>query len=274
MKTLFLAAAALIVVPGAAQAQLLGGAGGVGGTLGGTVGGVMNGGPIGTSIDRTTQTLRGTARGSARTRGNQSVDARKGRASADRSVEGDLAASTDQLTQTPIAPLASSASASGEAQGNGQAQAQLIGTDAVTNTARNAVSTGRTTAQNAAGQAREQVSSLAGSVPAAPGAGSLSGSGSGSGAASGNLMTAPLAAAGSAAAAGEGAFAVSPGMPVIAPDGATLGRVREVVADSRGRVQQVVVEAGKVRRTIPAGALSASGDALVAGEASGNAAAN
>ncbi|QYU67284.1 PRC-barrel domain-containing protein [Leptolyngbya sp. 15MV] len=75
----------------------------------------------------------------------------------------------------------------------------------------------------------------------------------------------------SGAAQGEGAFAVTRGMRVFDGDGAPIGRVREVVADSRGRVEQVIVQSGNTRFPIPAGDLSASGNALVAGE--GNASA-
>lgn len=64
---------------------------------------------------------------------------------------------------------------------------------------------------------------------------------------------------------------VAPGMPVMTPDGASLGKVREVIANGRGEVRQVVVKQGKVTRTLPAGMFTASGNALVAGEAQGSA---
>ena len=79
-------------------------------------------------------------------------------------------------------------------------------------------------------------------------------------------------AAGSAAAAGQGAATVAPGMPVMTPEGASLGEVRQIVANGRGEVEQVVVKQGNVTRTLPAGMFSASGNALVAGNVSGNAA--
>jgi sporulation protein YlmC with PRC-barrel domain len=62
-----------------------------------------------------------------------------------------------------------------------------------------------------------------------------------------------------------------PGMPVMTPDGASLGEIREVVANGRGEVQQLVVQQGNVTRTLPAGMFSASGNAVIAGEAQGNA---
>jgi hypothetical protein len=100
-------------------------------------------------------------------------------------------------------------------------------------------------------------------------------SGEGSGAANGggsaSLLQPALAVAGSAAAAGQGMASVAPGMPVMTPDGASLGKVREVIANGRGEVEQVVVKQGKVTRTLPAGMFSASGNALIAGQASGDA---
>lgn len=44
-----------------------------------------------------------------------------------------------------------------------------------------------------------------------------------------------------------------------------------MVANGRGEIQQVVVKQGKVTRALPAGMFSASGNALVAGEARGEA---
>ena len=106
-------------------------------------------------------------------------------------------------------------------------------------------------------------------MPALPVMGGASGEGSGSanGAGSASLLQPALAVAGSAAAAGQGMASVEPGMPVMTPEGASLGKVRTLVADSRGEVQQVVVKQGKVTRTLPAGMFTASGDALIAGSA-------
>ena len=132
-------------------------------------------------------------------------------------------------------------------------------------TAGSAVGTARAAAQNAP---------MSG-MPAIPALGGVSGEGSGSGSAGGeasaSLMPSALAVAGSAAAAGQGMTSVAPGMPVMTPDGASLGKVREVIANGRGEVEQVVVKQGKITRTLPAGMFSASGNALVAGEARGGA---
>jgi hypothetical protein len=60
-------------------------------------------------------------------------------------------------------------------------------------------------------------------------------------------------------------------MPVATPSGASLGQVEQIVANGRGEVQQVVVRQGDISRTLPANMLSANGNALIAGEASGGA---
>jgi sporulation protein YlmC with PRC-barrel domain len=110
-------------------------------------------------------------------------------------------------------------------------------------------------------------------MPALPAMGGIGGEGSSSADGSGSAsLTGPvLAVAGTAAAAGQGAATVMPGMPVTTPDGAMLGKVREIVADGRGQVQQVVVQQGEVTRALPAGMFSASGNALIAGQAQGSA---
>ena len=92
----------------------------------------------------------------------------------------------------------------------------------------------------------------------------------GNGAASGNgsaaLPHGMLAAAGSGAAAGEGAVAIAPGMPVMNPQGVAVGKVRQLVSDSRGRVEQVVVESKGRAFALPANHFAANGTALVMGE--------
>lgn len=275
MKKILLTASAIALFPVAAQAQLLGGAGG---SLGGSLGGALNstvGSSIGSTIDRTTQTVRGTVDGDASTRGDQSVDAREGRVAANRSAEGSLTGSTASLANLAVPPaMTGSASGQGNASGQGSAQAQLIGTDAVTGTVAPVAGQARNVAGSAAGRATSTARGLAGSAPT-PGLPALGGGARGEGSAQGNgsasLMSTPLAAAGSAASAASGAASVAPGMPVTTPDGASLGQVEQVVADGRGQVQQLVVSQGGVTRTLPAGMFSARGGALVAGEAQGEA---
>lgn len=62
-------------------------------------------------------------------------------------------------------------------------------------------------------------------------------------------------------------------MPVMLPDGSSLGKVKQIVANGRGEIEQVVVKQGNVTRALPHGMFSASGDALVVTQASGSAAA-
>lgn len=277
MKKLLLAAPALALFAAPqAHAQLLG-SGSIGG-LGGIAGSVT--GATGPMIDRTTTTSRTAtrtkARGDASTRGNQRVDRRSGSVALDRSLDGGAAASTSQLLDTPAGSASGSAAGNGRASGAGSASAQLVGTDAVrgvageaTGRARDTAASARSLAGSTAGAARDRASGLAGNAGSL--AGSASGNASSAGSAAGSLGGTMLAVAGSGAAAGDGAFAVAPGMPVMAPDGQRLGKVREVVGDARGRVQQVIVEARGQQLAIPAGDLAASGNALVMGEGAASA---
>lgn len=276
MRKILIAAAACALLPVSGQAQLLGG-GGLGGVLGGSLGGTLGGGtlgggtlggsldrPVGDTLERTTRTVRGSAEANGSTSGTQSVDARRGTVSAERSASGSILASTTSLADmvAPTAGTMTEAQGSGSASGQGSASAQLIGTDAVTGAVAPVVQATRTRAGKAVSGARGAVM---------PGAATATGSGSGS--ASGSLLASPLAVAGSAAAAGQGAAMVSRGMPVTLSDGTALGKVKELVANGRGEVEQVVVKQGDVTRTLPAGMFAASGDALVLTRASGTAAA-
>lgn len=271
MKKAYLIAAASLGVFSApqAQAQLLGGGGGLGGGLGGQLGGTLSG--AGTTLPSLpTETLRSSTRGSARgsgaTAGSQRVDRRRGSVAVDRSLEGSLDAAGSQIVQTPAGSSSASGSGGGRAGGSGSASAQLIGTDAVRDVTGRAVGRVRETA----GTARDRASGLADSARNLPGSISGSGSGSGSGSAggegSGSIGSGMLAAAGSGAAAGDGAFAVTPGMPVLAPDGERFGKVRQIITDSRGRVTGVLVRAKDRDVTLPAASLSGSGSALLMGE--------
>lgn len=279
MKKLLLAASALsfIAVP-QAQAQLLSGSG-----IGQVTGSI--GSPLDSvrSLPRETlrSTVRGEARGEARTRGSQNVDRRSGRVSAERSIDTGVTAAASDLVETPLVSGQGSASGEGRASGSGSAEAQLIGTDGVraiagegAARARGTVSTVRNVAIPAAGAARDRAGSLAGQAAgAASAAGSAEGSGSAAGEGSANGLGSMFAAAGSAAAAaaGQGAFAIAPGMPVVASDGAAVGKVRQIVSDSRGRVEQVIVEARGQDLAIPAGNLAAGADALVIAQGAGSA---
>ncbi|HEU4820105.1 MAG TPA: hypothetical protein VFS87_02980 [Qipengyuania sp.] len=244
-----------------AQAQLLGGGGGIGGQLGGTLSGAA--GPLRSLPSETLRsTTRGSARGDANTTGSQRVDRRRGSVAVDRSLEGSLDAAGAQIIDTPAGSGSASGSGRGSASGSGSADAQLIGTDAVRDV------TGRTVgrARGVATTARERAGGLADRARSLPGSANGSGSGSASGQGSGSIGSGMLAAAGSGAAAGDGAFAIAPGMPVLSPDGERFGKVRQIVTDSRGRVQGVLVRAKDRDVMIPSGNLSGSGSALVMGQ--------
>lgn len=272
MKVLALAVATIALLPSTAHAQLLGGGGlggGLGGSLGGTLGGTLGGSierPVTDTLDRTTRTVRGSVDAKGSTSGTQSVDARRGTVSAERSASGSVLASSASLADVVVPPASPMAEArgSGAASGQGSANAQLIGTDAVTGTIAPVARDVRTRTGNAVSATR---------ATALPGGADATGSGSGSGAMGSGLTSAPLAVAGSAAAAGQGAATVSRGMPVTLPDGSSLGKVRQIVANGRGEVEQIVVSQGDVTRALPADMFSASGNALVMTQAQGAASA-
>lgn len=244
-----------------AQAQLLGGAGGIGGQLGGTLSGVS--GPLGSLPTETLRSdTRGSARGSAATAGSQRADRRRGSIAIDRSLEGSLDAAGAQIVDTPAGAGSAGGSGSGRAAGSGSANAQLIGTDAVREVTAGAVGRARGAATTTTDAARGAASGFAGRAGSLSGSGSASGNGEGSGSIGSNM----LAAAGSGAAAGDGAFAVTPGMPVLSADGERFGKVRQVITDSDGRVTGVLVRARDRDVAIPAASLSGSGSALLMGE--------
>ena len=281
MKKLLLAASALsiLAVP-QAQAQLLSGSG-----LGQVTGSI--GSPLDTVRSMPGETLRSTvrgeARGDARTRGSQKVDRRSGRVSAERSVDTSVTAIASDVVETPLGSSQGSASGHAGASGSGSAAAQLLGTDDVraiagdgVQRARGTVANVRNVAMPAAGAARDRATGLVGQAAgtaagAANAGGSASGNGSAAGQGSANGLGGMFAAAGSAAAAGEGAVAIAPGMPVVAPDGAAVGKVRQIVSDSRGRVEQVIIDARGTDLAVPAGNLAAGADALVIAQGSGTA---
>lgn len=281
MKNLFIAATALTLFSAPANAQLLGGSGGLGGALGGSIGGAGSiGAPLRGTLDNVRSATRGAADVAGSTEGSQNADVRSGNVEANRSANAGGTANVAQLVTNPIAPIGGNASGSGSAQGNGSANAQLLGTNAVTGDARNGVSQVRDTAANvrglatpAIGQARTAAGNAAGTATSAPGnlpVGNVTGAASGNGSGSADLTSAPLAVAGSAAATGEGAFAVEPGMMIMSPEGVSLGKVREVVANGQGQIQQVVMTAKGARSVIPVGNLAASGNWLIFAQGEGS----
>ena len=266
MRSLLLTASAFALFAGPAHAQLLGG-GGVTGSLNGTVGSTLR-----APTETLRQVTRGTVRGDAATRGSQNVDRKNGSVAIDRSVDTSLDATTSQFLGAPAGEASGNASGSANASGSGSANAQLVGTNAVTGVvgdgarkASETVSTVRATAMPAVGSARDRISGAIDQT------GHVAGSVSGAASGAGMIDNGMLALAGSGAAQGEGAFAVAPGMPVQAPSGEQLGTVREIVARRSGQVRQLIVDTKDGLITIPAGSLSASGNVLIAGRASGTA---
>ncbi|BDI60527.1 hypothetical protein [Qipengyuania nanhaisediminis] len=282
MKKLLITASAIALLPVAANAQLLGGGGGLGGGLGGSLGGSISN-TVGSTINTTTRSVRSTVdstvRGDAATDGDQSVDARNGNVRAERSANGSIAGSTASLADLAVPGLSGTANgnANGQASGQGNASAQLIGTDTVTSAVAPVAGQARSTAASAAAQATATATGTASAaansapMPGLPAFGSASASGEGSanGQGSASFIGSPLAVAGSAASAANGVGTVSPGMSVITPEGASLGHVSQIVADGNGHVEQVIVTQGDTSRALPAGMFSAQGDALVAGAANG-----
>ncbi len=275
MKTLFIAASAIALLAVPAQAQLLGGSGGLGGMVGGTLGGGFP--EIGGTLDSVGGSVGSTLDSSASTSGDQQVDRRSGSVRANRRADASSSASVAPLVDNPVAPITGQASGSGSAAGEGSANAQLIGSDAIGGLAAQGVTQAQGTAaagqsvagglvssaQGTAGQAAGNAGSVAGSA-----SGSASGSGSTAGSLGSSLSNATLAAAGSSAANGSGAFAVAPGMDVFGAGGQKIGEVSQVVANSQGTVSEVVVEQSGREVAIPAGSLQGNGSALYAADGS------
>lgn len=268
MKTLLITASALTLFTASqADAQLLSG-GGVGQVMGSVTGGAT--GAIGPLSRPTAPTIesatRSTVRGNARTQGRQSVDRERGAVAVDRSIDTGLEATASQLASGSMGSANAGGDGSANASGSGSASAQLVGT----NTLRGVVDNAATGVNEGASTLRDRAASAVGMArQGSSGLGTLSGAVQGSGQGSGTAsLIGLLAASGSSAAMTEGAFAVAPGMPVIAPSGETIGTVRQIVSDARGRIQQVMVGAGRRQLTIPAADLSASGSVLIVGEGS------
>ena len=115
MKAIYLTSAFAILAvaaPATAQAQLLGGSGGIGGAIGGTLGG---GGAISGPLGRPTETLRSATRNeanaSAGAQGNRSVDTKSGAVASNGSVDTAASASAAQKLDTPLAGLTGGAAA-------------------------------------------------------------------------------------------------------------------------------------------------------------------
>lgn len=263
MKILLAGTTALLLTAMPAHAQILGGGGGLGGMIGGAIGG---GGSIG-SVGMPSETIRGATRGTidgaARSSGSQSVDRRTGKARAERNAQANGSGDLSQTVSGPMRSVTGNASGNAEASGSGSMDAQLIGTDAVGGLAGQATGTARGAAQ-AVSQRGQAVANSAGNA-SGNAAGNAQGAGSGmfSGAAG------QLAAAGSLAAAGQGSFAIDKGMPILAPDGDRIGKVREVLTDARGQVRALLVKVDGETARLPAANFTGTGSVLVSAMSEG-----
>jgi hypothetical protein len=261
MKKIIAVSAALLLST-TAHAQILGGGavGGVGGTLNGTIGGAIGGATSnGGTLDSVRSGTSGTLRGATSSTGSQSVDRRKGRVKAERSVSADGGGDVTSSLTGPLNSVTSSASGSGNVTGSGSADAQLIGTDAARNTLRGATSGTVQRARDIAGSAQGQGQGL---ISGASGVLNAAGSGSGSASGSAGGASGPLSGSAAGSGSGDGAFSVTSGMPILSPDGARIGRVQRVLSNARGEAEQLLVKVDGRLATLPAANFSASGNAL------------
>ena len=225
--------------------------------IGGSLGGAGSIGSIGSPMNTIGSTTSSSVNGAAKTAGSQNVDRKSGTVSADRSADANAAGGVGQALATPARTVSGNASGAAAGSASGGANAQLIGTDALRSTVGGAMATSRTALTGAAATGRNTAGAVSGMAGSAQGSASGSADGMFSGAAG------QLAAAGSLAAAGDGNFAVSKGMRILGPDGNRLGKVRGVIADAHGEVQQVLVKVDGETAMLPAANFSGSGSALV-----------
>lgn len=279
MRNIFIMTTALVLSAAPAHAQLLGGTlgGGLGGSLNGTIGGTLGGaGPVGSTVDSVRSSTSGTLRGAGSTSGSQSVNRKNGQAHADRSASATGDGGLTQAAGAPARMINGNASGNASGSGSGSLDAQLIGTDALRSTAQTArgtasgaVQSARGTAGGAAQSARGTASGGGSGALAAVGGltssltGTLSGSGNAAGSGGGSGALGPVSGTGEADGDGQGGFQVTRGMPILAPDGERIGKVRQLFTNGRGEVQQMLVKVGDSTALLPATNFSASGNAVM-----------
>lgn len=263
MRNIFIITTALMFATAPAHAQLLGGAlgGGLGGSLNGTIGGTLGGaGSVGSTADSVRSSTSGTLRSVGSTRGSQSINRKSGQVHADRSVSANGGGDIAQTVATPTRMINGNASGNVGGSGSGSLDGQLLGTDAVRGTAQSARGTASSAAQSVRGTAGGGAS---GALSSAGGlTGTLSGSGRAAGAGGGAGALGPISGEGDTSGASQGGFQVTRGMPVLAPDGERIGKVRQLFIDGRGEIQQLLVKVGDTAALLPAGNFSASGNAV------------
>lgn len=268
MRKIIIMTTALMLSAAPAHAQLLGGGltGGLSGGLGGTFGGALGGaGSVGSTVDSVRSSTSGTLRGDGSTSGSQTVNRRSGQVHADRSVDASGGGGLSQAVGTPAHMIGGSASGNANGSGSGSLDAQLLGTDAVRTTGQAARGTAGGAAQSARGTAGGAGSGALAGLGGLTGSltGTLSGSGSASGSGAGAGSLGPVNGSGDASGASEGGFQVTRGMPVLAPDGERIGKVRQLFTNGRGEVQQMLVKVGDTTALLPASNFSASGNAVM-----------
>lgn len=297
MKAFLITAAAIALSTSPVSAQLLGGGGpggGIGGSLGGTgslggmgsmsggslggMGGGNLGGTFGGAGDRIRNSTNGTLSGSGTTSGTQRIDRKSGTVAVDRTMSGAVGGAASQTFETPRRSIDMAGSGTASGSGTVAGNAQLVGTDAVRSTTsdarsnlRDTAAATRSTARSTVGETRGATRSFANGARTTATNGVATTRAAVDASASNAVMAAnnQLAIAGSAAASAAGAFPVSPGMVIQSAKGKTIGTVRNVVTDSRGKVRSVVVESKDRLATLPAGNFSGSGDVLVTGMTQG-----
>jgi hypothetical protein len=119
------------------------------------------------------------------------------------------------------------------------------------------VQSARGTAHGAASGALGSVGGLTNGV-----GGTAAGSGSGSGSVADAGALGPITGSDSASGSGSGGFSVTRGMPVLAPDGSRIGKVRQLITNGRGDIQQMLVKVGNQTALLPASNFSAAGNAV------------
>jgi hypothetical protein len=269
MKKILIATGMLILAAASpASAQLLGGGGGVGG-LGG-IGGSLGGG-FGGMMDSTLGSVRGTngstVSGAASSTGRSKVDRRSGSVAVDRRVNANAGGTVGQTLDTPARSATSTISGNASGSATASGNAQLVGTDAVRDAASSArsnvgstVGAVRNGAANVAQGARDTIGTAANSSSAAVNGTANSGSSAAGG---------QLALASSVAASASDAVAVQPGMMIQSAKGKAIGQVSQVIADSSGHVQSLLVDVKGRMVNLPAGNFTGQGDALVSAMSAG-----
>lgn len=292
MKIILIATTALALAAAPAQAQLLGGAGGLGGTLGGSIGGTFGGGgSVGSTMDKVRSTSHGTLEASGSASGSAKADRRSGRVDTEGTGTSSANGNLGSMADLPGRTIETYPSAGGSGSGGGSVSTQLIGTDAVRNSSRSALSEARgaagearaaargsaqkagsaasTTAGDGAGQTQGSTARLAGGAGNLSGGvqgatkGSAQGANTGMPASADGARNAPLAASGIVSGEGSGGFLVERGTPIFDGSGDRIGRVRQILTNSRGHVERLLVRVDGKEAVLPAGNFEAGGRGLI-----------